>query len=148
MENSTYGYYNGTYLYGGRVEICYNQTFYPVCDQGWTDNDAAVTCSNLGYYYYYYRELLRQMESLLMVAKQVVKQQMDRSMVCQMKHRYCRHQCAVELSTTSQSVLAFISTISQVTTASVETIKQEFVAYQVAKMILHRSLSTTLISVK
>ena len=98
MENSTYGYYNGTYLYGGRVEICYNQTFYPVCDQGWTDNDAAVTCSNLGYYYYYYRELLRQMESLLMVAKQVVKQQMDRSMVCQMKHRYCRHQCAVELS--------------------------------------------------
>ncbi|CAI7991477.1 Deleted in malignant brain tumors 1 protein, partial [Geodia barretti] len=55
LENSTYGYYNGTYLYGGRVEICYNQTFYPVCDQGWTDNDAAVTCSNLGYYYYYYR---------------------------------------------------------------------------------------------
>lgn len=58
LENSTYTYYNGTYVYGGRVEICYNQKFYPVCDEGWSDSDAAVICNNLGYYYYYYRELM------------------------------------------------------------------------------------------
>ena len=32
-----------------RVEVCYNQTYHPVCDDGWTDNDAAVVCITWGY---------------------------------------------------------------------------------------------------
>lgn len=38
------------YSYGGRVEVCYNGTYHPVCDQGWTVNDATVVCNRIGYY--------------------------------------------------------------------------------------------------
>ena len=56
LENSTYSYIDGNYFYGGRVEVCYNGTYYPVCDDGWTDSDAAVICNYVGYGYSYYRE--------------------------------------------------------------------------------------------
>ena len=52
LANSTYSYINGNYFYGGRVEVCYNGTYRPVCDDGWTDSDAAVVCYQEGYSYY------------------------------------------------------------------------------------------------
>ena len=56
LGNSIYSYIDGKYFYGGRVEVCYNETYYPVCDDRWTDSDAAVTCKSIGYGYPYYRE--------------------------------------------------------------------------------------------
>ena len=58
LENSTYSYIDGDYFYGGRVEVCYNGSYYPVCDEGWNYNEAAVVCNYLGYGYSYYRECL------------------------------------------------------------------------------------------
>ena len=55
LANSTYSYYNGSNVYGGRLEVCYNGVYHPVCDEEWTDNDAAVVCNNMGYSYPYYR---------------------------------------------------------------------------------------------
>ena len=49
LENSTNFYINGDYFYGGRVEVCYNGTYHPVCGQNWTDSDARVVCNNIGY---------------------------------------------------------------------------------------------------
>ena len=31
--------------------FCYNNTFSPICDQAWDNNDAQVACRSLGYYY-------------------------------------------------------------------------------------------------
>ena len=56
LGNSTYTYIDGSSVYGGRVEVCYNETYHPVCDEGWTDSDAAAVCNTLGYSYPYYRE--------------------------------------------------------------------------------------------
>ena len=39
-------------MYGGRVEVCYNGVYYPVCDEGWTERDSLVVCNNVGYYGY------------------------------------------------------------------------------------------------
>ena len=52
LANTTYSYINGSYFYGGRVEVCYNGTYSPICDDGWTDEDAAVVCYYVGYSYY------------------------------------------------------------------------------------------------
>ena len=56
LANSTYSYIDGYNFYGGRVEVCYNETYRPVCDNGWTDNDAAVVCNSVGYDSSYYRK--------------------------------------------------------------------------------------------
>ena len=39
------------------MEVCYNDTYYPVCGDGWTDSDAAVACNDRGYYSENYSEL-------------------------------------------------------------------------------------------
>jgi hypothetical protein len=33
----------------GRVEICINETWSTICDNGWSINDANVVCQQLGY---------------------------------------------------------------------------------------------------
>ena len=33
----------------GRVEICIEETWSTICDNGWTVNDANVACQQLGY---------------------------------------------------------------------------------------------------
>ena len=49
LGNSTWSYIYGDYFYGGRVEVCYNNTFRPICAQNWTNSDAQVLCNNLGF---------------------------------------------------------------------------------------------------
>ena len=58
LENSTYSFKDGVFVYGGRVEVCYRGTFHPVCDEGWTDDDAAVVCNYIGYTTVYHSELI------------------------------------------------------------------------------------------
>ncbi len=33
----------------GRVEICFNNTWYAVCGDDWTESEASVVCSQQGY---------------------------------------------------------------------------------------------------
>ena len=49
LSNATYDVYNGFDFYGGRVEVCLNGTYGPICDQDWDDQDASVVCSSLEY---------------------------------------------------------------------------------------------------
>ena len=33
----------------GRVEICVDNAFHTICENGWNNNDASVLCSELGF---------------------------------------------------------------------------------------------------
>ena len=48
-ENSNIRLQGGNSLREGRVEICKNQTWGTVCDDGWDTNDATVACRQLRY---------------------------------------------------------------------------------------------------
>ena len=45
-DNETNRYLNS---YGGRVEVCYEGEYRPICDVGWDSVDAEVACRNFGY---------------------------------------------------------------------------------------------------
>ena len=34
---------------GGRVEVCFGGSFYSICDEGWGQEEAQVTCNALNY---------------------------------------------------------------------------------------------------
>ena len=40
---------NGTTLYEGRVEICYDGVWGSVCDRNWDYWDAAIVCLQMGF---------------------------------------------------------------------------------------------------
>ena len=42
---------NGDNIYEGRVEVCINNDWHTVCDDGWSSADARVVCNQLGYSY-------------------------------------------------------------------------------------------------
>ena len=47
LRNRTYDYNNGLSTYQGRVDICVNGTYLPVCDIGFDNTDAQVVCSRI-----------------------------------------------------------------------------------------------------
>ena len=49
---------NGDLFYEGRVEVCINETFGVICDDGWDEQDAAVACNSMGRSPQYYSKLL------------------------------------------------------------------------------------------
>ena len=44
---------NGSNQYEGRVEVCINDQWGTVCDEGWDGAEATVVCRTMGYSYKY-----------------------------------------------------------------------------------------------
>lgn len=40
---------NGSRPNEGRVEVCFNGSYYTVCDDRWDEHEAQVVCAQLGY---------------------------------------------------------------------------------------------------
>ena len=57
IADGAYGY-DDNYYYGGRVEVCLDEVYHPVCDLGWDDLEAAVVCNYFGYTRPSYRMLI------------------------------------------------------------------------------------------
>ena len=52
LQNQTYDYNNGLSTIRGRVLVCVNGAFQPICDVGWDNADAQVVCNQrYGYRY-------------------------------------------------------------------------------------------------
>lgn len=58
IAEQTYDYVDNEYYFGGRVEVCYDEVYHPVCDLGWDDLEAAVVCISYGYTRPFYRTLI------------------------------------------------------------------------------------------
>ena len=60
IYDSTYDEQTGRYLssYAGRVEVCYNGEYRPICEIGWDQLDAEVACRSVGYGPPYYCEFI------------------------------------------------------------------------------------------
>ena len=44
LQNETYTYPNDQAVIQGRVTVCMNGSYQPICDIGWDDVDAQVLC--------------------------------------------------------------------------------------------------------
>lgn len=49
LSNISVRLINGTHTYEGSVQVLYNGTWGLICDNGWSDAEAQVVCSMLGY---------------------------------------------------------------------------------------------------
>ena len=45
LQNVTYSYPNDQTVVQGRVTLCINGSYQPICDVGWDDVDAQVLCN-------------------------------------------------------------------------------------------------------
>ena len=41
--------FNGSSVFDGEVEYCFNSTWTPVCGDDWDESEAAVACRQLGF---------------------------------------------------------------------------------------------------
>ena len=117
------------------MEVCYNGNYHPVCDEGWSDNDAVVACNTVGYSSDFYRKSNPKHKyhtiPLYHFPLQVLELLGSKSLVCQMNLPYSKGHCVTDMSSTSVTVLDINSTMSQETTVSVGNTKQEFTVQEV-----------------
>ena len=119
LENATYIFVPGGYSYGGRVEICFNGTYHPVCDDGWTYYEATVACNNIGYssdYFCKYNTYSIVCTIYISKHRQMQRPLGSNTLVYLMKLQYCRTYAVMATNITS-NVMGMNFTTSTVTTA-------------------------------
>ena len=57
LTNSTVKVIQESVVHEGNIEVCFQGTFVAVCDEGWDDFDAQLSCNHLGYASPLYRKL-------------------------------------------------------------------------------------------